>query len=226
MRAPRVQRVTPLSLAMILLIACSGSDRSRTPSFLADLPALGLASTARDAAMQTLARDLEHWSTRVGRPSSAEALLGPMVWRGASFHPAPSAADTGVEAEYQRLELRVANLLRLDDSLSRSAHVVHGELQRWSSGEAIPSGTSTEQFRAPVFPPTIGDSASVAALTVRCALITITVLPSKEGVRICILKQKLCTRLPDNLWAVQCTQNCFDYIGWVPAGGGFTIGAK
>jgi len=78
----------------------------------------------------------------------------------------------------------------------------------------------------PIFPPPPNDSLGIARLAVKCALITVTVLPSREGVRICTLKKKMCTRFGPDLWKVGCNYNWFDYIGWVPAGAGFTIGTK
>jgi len=220
-----------LSWAILLLAGCTGAGTSKVPDFIAALPSLGAASARQDSAMREFARDLEAWSVHAGRPSSAEALIGPMFLRTSHLHSAPPSADTGLEAGYQRLEVRFAELLASGDSLSHAANRARDQLVEWTGRKATPLEEYTDRFRAAVFPPPANDPGRGAvALKVKCTMISVTVLPSKEGVRICVLKEKRCTRMPadefgDAWWSVQCIQSCFDYIGWVPEGGSFTVGA-
>lgn len=220
-----------LAWAILLVFGCTGSEARGVPDFVTDLPRLGDASSKQEGAMRDFYRDLEAWAARAGRPSSAEALLGPMFLRSSRFHSRPSAADTGLEAEHQRLEFRFAELLARGDSLGHAADAAHARLVEWTGRVATPAGESTEQFRMAVFPPPPADPGRGAvALQVKCSLITVKVLPSNEGVSICWLKDKVCTRMPaDDIggpwWSVVCIQSCFDYIGWVPKDGGFTVGS-
>jgi hypothetical protein len=213
----------------VLLAGCSDSVAGEPPG---DLPVLGAASMQHDSATSAFHRDLEDWAARAGRPSSAEALVGSMYLRSSRYHDLPPAADTGLEADYQRLEVRFARLLSTGDSLGRIADSVHDELLDWAGREATPAPDQTTMLRSPIFPPPPDHPGRVSVIPlVKCALVTVSVLPSKEGVRICVAKQKICSRMPgdswgDAWWAVTCIQSCFDYIGWVPEGGGFTIGAQ
>lgn len=215
-----------------LLSACAGSGNESVPDFVAQLPRLGAASSRQDSAMRALARDLEAWAARAGRPAAAEALLGPMLLHSSRHHGLPSPADTGLEASYQRLEARFAELLVRGDSLSHAAEAAQAQLVAWAGRAATPAGDRTDQFRTAVFPPAPDDPGRGAvAQAVKCSVITVSVLPSKEGVRFCVLKQKICSRMPaddigDAWWQVQCIQSCFDYIGWVPEGGDFTVGSR
>jgi hypothetical protein len=222
-----------LAWGILLLAGCNSSKPGKVPDFVARLPLLGAASSRHDSAMGVFERDLEAWAARAGRPSSAEALIGPMFLRNSRLHSLPSAADTGMEASYQRLEVRFAELLASGDSLSHAADTAREQLSEWAGRQAKPAGERTAEFRTPIFPPTPYDPGrgAVALLAAKCPVITVSVLPSKEGVSICVLKQKICTAMPadtwgDAWWAVACTNSCFDYIGWVPDGGGFTIGDK
>jgi hypothetical protein len=222
---------TALLCALTSLSACNRAEP--VPEFVSNLPSLAASSSQHDSAMEAFTRDLEAWAAQAGRPSSAAALIGPLFLRSSPLHSMPAAADTGLEAAYQRLEVRFAELLRSRDSLSRAGEAAREQVLAWAEREATAAGEHGEEFRTPIFPPApyiTGQGGTVAA-AVKCSLITVTVLPSKEGVRICVLKQKLCKRMPaddigDAWWMVTCLQSCFDYIGWVPEGGGFTIGAK
>lgn len=221
------QRRFAVAIAIVALAACDKSTQPSVPSLLTDLPALASASAARDSALRTLAQGLERWSAQAGRPMSAGAMIGPLLLRsGDRFHTTPAASDTGLEAEYQRLENRAAHFIQLNDSVGRAANEAHTQLEEFTAREATRAGTRADSFHVPIFPPPPNDSLGVARLSVKCALITVTVLPSKEGVRICTLKQKICSFAGPAMWMATCNYNCFDYIGWVPEGGGFTIGTK
>jgi hypothetical protein len=216
----------------LLLPACNGPGPRSTPDFVTNLPLLAAVSSRQDSALTVFTRDLEAWAAQAGRPSSAEALIGPMFLRSSRLHSLPAAADTGLEAAYQRLEVRFAELLSSGDSLSHAADTAREQLLAWAGREATPAGERSEEFRTPIFPPAPYDPGrgSVARM-VKCALIKVSTLPNKEGVSICVLKEKICTRMPadtwgDAWWAVRCTFSCFDYIGWVPERGGFDIGSK
>lgn len=219
-------------VAIVLLAGCGAPKSGKVPAFISDLPALGAASGRHDSAMSAFMQDLEAWSTRAGRPSSAEALIGPMFLRSSRYHAVPPAADTGLEAEYQRLDSRFADILARGDSLRHAADSGRQLLVEWAGQQKAPTTERTQFFRAPIFPPApIDTGRGAVALQVKCAAITVSVLPSKEGVSICVLKQKVCSRMPsdtwgDAWWAVRCEMSCFDYIGWVPSRGGFSIGAQ
>ena len=216
----------------LLLPACSGPGPRSTPDFVTNLPLLAAASSRHDSALTGFTRDLEAWAAQAGRPSSAEALIGPMFLRSSRLHSLPPAADTGLEAAYQRLEVRFEELFATGDSLSHVGDTVRAQLLEWAGREAKPAADRSEELRAPIFPPAPYDPGQGGvARMVKCSLITVSVLPSKEGVSICVLKEKVCTRMPadtwgDAWWAVNCIFSCFDYVGWVPEGGGFTIGSK
>ncbi|MGE0556083.1 MAG: hypothetical protein AB7R55_21855, partial [Gemmatimonadales bacterium] len=151
------------------------------PDFVAGLPALGAASSRHDAAMTAFVRDLEAWAARAGQPSSAEALIGPMLLRTSRFHAVPPASDTGLEADYQRLDLRFAALLDQGDSLRHAADAAHERLVEWVAREAAAAGDSVQTLRSPVFPPSPSDPGRAAMAGVKCSLISVSVLPSKEG---------------------------------------------
>lgn len=137
-----------------------------------------------------------------------------------------------VQAPAQCLDVRFASLVERADSLRRAAVAAREQVLAWLQRAGTSTGEAREAFRAPVYPPPPADTGRGAvALQVMCALITVSVLPSKEGVSVCVLKEKQCTRMPadgfgDAWWAVTCIRSCFDYIGWVPKGGGFTVGAS
>lgn len=221
-----------LAAAILLLPGCNRPAPGTVPDFVASLPQLGAESSRHDSAMASLARDLEAWATRVGQPASAEALIGPLFLHSSRFQHPPAASDTGVEADYQRLEVRFAELLATGDRLGHAADSAYEQVLAWAGREATPAADRTETLRRSVFPPVPDDPGRGTVMgMVKCALITVKVLASKEGVSICALKEKQCTRMPaDDIggawWAVNCLYSCFDYIGWVPAGGGFTVGAK
>jgi len=213
----------------LLLAACGSPPVAKVPDFVTGLPGLGAASSRHDTTMRAFLSDLESWAARTGQPSSAEALIGPMLLRASRFHAVPAASDTGLEADYQRLDLRFASLLQEGDSLRHAADAAHDRLVGWLAREATAAGESVDSFRSPVFPPSPADPRRTAMAGVKCSLISVSVLPSKEGVHVCVLKEKVCSRMPaDDVgpawWQVRCIQSCFDYIGWVPEGGGFTIG--
>ena len=217
-----------------VLASLSGCKRSASvPDFVTGLPVLAAASARHDSAMQSFTRDLEAWARQDGRPTSAEALIGPMLMRSSRLHSMPAAADTGIEAAYQRLEVRFAELLASADSLRHAGDAAREQILAWAGRAATPAGERRDAFRTSIYPPTPGDpkQGTTVFAGVRCAVISVSVLPSKEGVKICVLKQKLCTRRPaDDIgpawWEVTCIQSCFDYIGWVPEGGNFTVGSK
>jgi len=217
--------------AVLLVVACGAPPSGKVPDFLASLPSLGTASARYDSAMSTFTGDLEAWAVRAGRPTSAEALLGPMLLRTSRFHSVPATSDTGLEADYQRLDLRFAALLDQGDSLRHAADTAYDQLLAWAGREAEPAADRTDSLRSPVFPPPPNDPGRGTVAMVKCSLISVSVLPSKEGVHVCVLKEKKCTRMPadeigDAWWLVRCVQACFDYIGWVPEGGGFTVGQR
>ncbi len=217
---------------VMLLVAGCAPKSSNVPEFLEKLPALGAVSSQHDSAMKAFMRDLESWSAQAGRPSSAEALIGPLFLRASRLHAAPPATDTGLEAAYQRLEVRFANLLAQRDSIQHAANTAREQLLAWASKNATRVADGTETFRAPIYPPApIDTGRGSVALQVQCALITVTTLPSKEGVHICVATRKNCSQMPpdefsDAWWLVTCDQFCFDYIGWVPARGNFSIREK
>ncbi len=225
-------RFVGVAFAWQVISGCTSSGTASVPTFVGDLPDLGAASSAYGGAMRDFTRDLEAWSARAGRPASAEALIGPMFLRSSPLHAIPAASDTGVEADYQRLDVRFAHLQERGDSLRRASVAAREQVLAWLGRAGTPVADSVASFRAPIYPPQPADSGrGAAARMVKCALITVSVLPSKEGVRVCVLKEKQCTRMPadaigDAWWAVRCLQSCFDYIGWVPSRGGFTIGAS
>ena len=219
------------SVLLLSIVGCRASSPDVVPDVVARLPQLGAASSAYQSAMRDFTRDLENWAVRAGHPASAEALIGPMFLRSSPLHAMPAAADTGLEGDYQRLDLRFADLLDRGDSVRHAASVAREQVLPWLQQHGTAAGERTESFRAPVYPPPPTDTGrGTVALQVKCAMIKVSVLASKEGVSVCILKEKRCTRMPaDNIgdawWAVTCLMSCFDYIGWVPAGGGFTVGA-
>ena len=221
-----------LAVVSLFVAGCNAPKSSKVPEFLENLPALATVSSRHDTAMKAFMRDLESWSAQAGRPSSAEALIGPLFLRASRFHTMPPATDTGLEASYQRLEVRFASLLAQRDSIRLAANSERDQLLDWATKNATRVADSREQFRAPVYPPTPSDTGrGSVALTVQCQLITVSTLPSKEGVHICITTGKRCTQMPsdafgDAWWLVNCDQFCFDYIGWVPEKRSFSIREK
>lgn len=100
--------------------------------------------------------------------------------------------------------------------------IARDTLLAWARANAKPAESESERFGSPVFPPDAGDSTRTVVRKAKgtCALISISVLPSKEGVRICFLTEKLCANdynfVPPR-WMTNCFYgNCFNYIGWVP----------
>lgn len=222
-------------LTLLALLFLSSCDRAPTRDVRAEratldrLPILARASAAHDSAMHAFATDLEAWSVRAGHPSSAEALVGPMMLRGASGHAMPPGSDTGVVADYQRLEVRFAALMRTRDSLRLAIDSARASVERIVFAQAKRALTTrTDSVLTPVFPTAIDDSNRFAPRKPqKCAIITVETLPSHEGVKICVLAIKNCSRYPgSDLWITACAYRCMDYIGWVPDGGPFSIGEK
>ena len=208
---------------IVFLLSCEPANDS-VPPFIEQLPELGRASAMQDSAMRTFARDLEAWSVRAGRPTSAEALIGPLFLRVSDMHTEPTATDTSVDAGYQRLEVRFARMLHTRDSVHTAVRVARDSLTAFLKTHGVQAASRTDSVFSPIFPPELDDSTRAALrLGMKCALITITVLPSKEGVRICVLTFKTCTSRPGTGWVTTCAHSCFDYIGWVPERGDFSI---
>lgn len=219
-------RTIAVPAALVFLFSCGRPDGS-VPPFIEQLPELGRASVMQDSAMRTFARDLEAWSVRAGRPASAEALIGPLLLRVSDMHTEPTATDTSVDAGYQRLEMRFARILRTRDSLRAAARVARDSLTPFLESNGERAGVRTDSIISPIFPPGLDDSTRVALQPgMKCPLITVKVLPSNEGVEICVLSFRKCTRVPgSNFWNTSCAHSCFKYIGWIPEGGDFTIDA-
>lgn len=218
--ATRHFAVRQLPSLLLLLVACSTSQTRANFEALDNLEALANASSAYDSAMSTFLLDLEKWSVHAGRPSSAEALLGPLFLRGGALHMPIKARDTSVVSEYQQLEIRFAGLLARRDSLHRATMTARERVLGWARANGQPAASDTTRFVSPVFPPDIGDSTRAAAKGSRCSAVYISVLPSKEGSRICFLTEESCANdytFDPPRWMRNCYyDHCFNLIGWVP----------
>jgi len=67
------------------------------------------------------------------------------------------------------------------DSLRHAADTASDQLLAWAGREAEPAADRTDSLRSPVFPPPANDRGRGAVAMVKCSLITLSVLPSKEG---------------------------------------------
>ena len=211
-----------VAASFFFLLSCDGDDSS-TPAFLEGLPELGRASAQQDSTMRAFARDLEAWSVRAGRPASAEALIGPLFLRVSDVHTEPSATDTSVDAGYQRLEVQFARILHARDSLRTAANAARDSLTRFLESNRERTTQRRDSILSPIFPPDPNDSTRfVLRLGNKCPVITVKVLPSKEGVEICVITFKHCVRNPGSgIWSSTCAWSCVTHIGWVPEGGNF-----
>ena len=211
-----------VAASLFFLLSCNANDRS-VPAFLEGLPELGRASAQQDSTMRAFARDLEAWSVRAGRPASAEALIGPLFLRVSEVHAEPSATDTSVDAGYQRLEMQFARILHTRDSLRTATNAARDSLTRFLESNRERTTQRRDSILSPIFPPDAYDSTRFALrLGMKCPVITVKVLPSKEGVEICVIMSKVCTRVPgSDFWNTSCSWSCANHIGWVPEGGDF-----
>ncbi|MGH7559899.1 MAG: hypothetical protein ACRENB_02660, partial [Gemmatimonadales bacterium] len=131
----------PLLLLLIGLAACEQRTSDALPAdLLPSLERLAAAGARHDSAMRAFARDLEAWSAKAGHPEPAEALLGPLFLHPPRNHRPVLASDTGIVADYRRLEARFAELLATRDSLRQAALAWRDPLVRYA--QAHRSGDS------------------------------------------------------------------------------------